>query len=38
MDMSDKSWNQFEEYVWKWYPTLIGAASLEDQEKKLIIT
>jgi len=36
--MSEKSWNQIEDYIWKWFPILIGAASFEDQEKKLSIT
>jgi len=38
VEMSEKSWNQIEEYVWKWYPILIGAASFEDEKKKPFIT
>lgn len=34
VEMSDKSWNQIEEYIWEWYPVLIGAASLEEEQKK----
>jgi len=30
--------NQIEEYIWKWYPALIGAASIEGENKKPFIT
>jgi hypothetical protein len=36
--MSEKSWNQVEEYILKWYPILIGVASFEEEKKKAIIT
>jgi hypothetical protein len=34
VDISEKSWNQIEEYIWKWYPILIGVASIEEEKKK----
>jgi hypothetical protein len=36
--MSEKSWNQVEEFIWKWYPVLIGAALFEDTAQKKLIT
>jgi len=38
VDISEKSWNQIEEYIWKWYPILIKAALLEGEEQKIFIT
>ena len=38
VDISEKSWNQIESYIWLWYPVLIGAASIEDQRNKAVIT
>jgi len=37
-NMSEKSWNQIEEYVWKWYPILIGVASIGEENKKVFTT
>jgi hypothetical protein len=31
VEISEKSWNQIEEYIWKWYPVLIGIASIEEK-------
>jgi len=38
MSTPQKSWNQIEEYIWKWYPILFGIASLEEENKKFFIT
>jgi len=34
--MSEKNWNQIEEYIWKWYPILINAA-VSEYEKQYVI-
>jgi hypothetical protein len=34
VEISEKSWNQVEAYVWKWYPLLIGRASFEYKDFK----
>jgi len=36
--ISEKSWNQIQDYIWKWYPILIGIASIEEEKKKVVIT
>ena len=38
VEMSEKSWNQIEEYIGKWYPILISVASHEEENKKLVTT
>lgn len=38
MEISEKSWNQIQEYIWRWYPVLIGVESIEDKQEKACIT
>jgi hypothetical protein len=35
VDIPEKSWNQIQDYICKWYPILIGVASLEGKKKNV---
>jgi hypothetical protein len=38
VEMYEKYWNQMQEYIWKWYPVLIGIASFEEEKNEPSIT